>query len=83
MQREWLRVSRSVTFLGEFKPSELPPTVSVDTELPFVVLYIAPHQRVLPSPRDVESSPLTARFARWHGEQVEDLRRMYADLPEA
>lgn len=81
LQREWFSLSSSIESLGQFLPSELPSPIQLDVEfeLPFVLLYLAPHTRSLPSPR-LESFTDSSRYTKWHLKQGDDLRRLYEAL---
>jgi hypothetical protein len=48
LQRDWGHLSRHVEEIATVRPSTLPPVCAYDTLIPFVLLYVRPHSRVLP-----------------------------------
>jgi hypothetical protein len=73
MQREWAYLSRYMQRIGAFKWAEVPCSGTANTlPIPVVVLYTAPHRRVLPAHRQ-RKPPLPAA-ARWHREQADAMR---------
>jgi hypothetical protein len=47
IQREWGNISRHVTELGIFQPTRLSEACRYSSLVPFLVLRVQPHQRVL------------------------------------
>jgi hypothetical protein len=73
MQRDWGHISKHVVEVGTIYPSLLPPGVAYDSLIPFVVLYVPPHSRVLPALRMDERAPANYH-ERWHAQQAEEVR---------
>jgi hypothetical protein len=75
LQRDWGNLSRSVFERGVFHPTLLPDTCRgrYSSLIPFVILHVPPHQRLLPPPR-LDKSSATMRFPRWwHAAQADHL----------
>jgi hypothetical protein len=75
LQRQWGSLSKHVVDHGSFAPSELPLTCHHDSLIPFCILVCRRWTRRLPDPTRMDTAP-TARFARWHQTQAEEVRRL-------
>jgi hypothetical protein len=73
MQRDWGHLSKHVFEMGTIYPTLLPPGAAYDSLIPFVVLYVPPHSRVLPVCRMDQRTPV-GRDERWHVQQAEEVR---------
>jgi hypothetical protein len=73
MQRDWGHISKHVVEVGTIYPSLLPPDAAYDSLIPFVVLYVPPHSRVLPVHRMDACAPANYH-ERWHVQQAEEVR---------
>jgi hypothetical protein len=73
MQRDWGHISKHVVEVGTIYPSLLPHGTAYDSLIPFVVLYVPPHSRVLPALRMDERTPPNYH-EKWHAQQAEEVR---------
>jgi hypothetical protein len=71
LQRDWSRISHSITEYPATLPRHLPPNCQYDSDIPFVLLAIFPHVRSLDEPR--LDQPSAARAPHWVRAQVEGL----------
>jgi hypothetical protein len=81
LQRQWMNLSKHVTEVGLYQPSEFPFSCLQALPIPVVVLHIATYQRSLPSPSEPDDlagldAPSLPPNAKWHRQQAECLRRL-------
>jgi hypothetical protein len=76
-----MNLSKHVTEVGLYQPSEFPFSCLQALPIPVVVLHIATYQRSLPSPSEPDDlagldAPSLPPNAKWHRQQAECLRRL-------
>ena len=72
LQKQWGRISRYVKERGVFLSNLLPPPYAFTSNLPFVLLHIAPHVSSITG-RRMEQTPHT-KPNNWHKRQAEAVR---------
>jgi hypothetical protein len=73
MQRDWGHISKHVVEVGTIYLSLLPPGTAYESLIPFVVLYVPPHSRILPAFRLDKPAPI-GYHEKWHVRQAEEVR---------
>ena len=72
LQRQWGRICRHVQEIGIYKAELLPDQCSFTSHLPFVVLYLAPHNSEIRRSR--LDQPTFGHRKDWHYHQAEQVR---------
>jgi hypothetical protein len=73
LQREWGNISRHVAEQGTYRPTQLPTACRYSSLIPFLILHVSPHQRILPPFRMDDVTPRMP-FQRWHAAQADHVR---------
>jgi hypothetical protein len=73
MQRDWGHLSKHVVEVGTIYPPLLPPGAAYDSLIPFVVLFVPPHSRVLPTHR-MDARSTVGYHEKWHVQQADEVR---------
>jgi hypothetical protein len=74
---QWSGLSRHIRELDTIFPHKTPLRFPPRLPIPIIVLYLAPHSRVLPPTPRLDTSPKPTGF-RWHDREAERMRRLPA-----